>query len=53
LKKEACSYEVIINIFSHFGRIEAVKFIVKDNYKNMCLVKLASVEESFIAMANL
>lgn len=53
LRAEACNYEVIVNLFSSFGNIEAVKFLVKDTYKHMCLVKFGSMEESFQAMAEM
>lgn len=53
LKKEACDYEVIGNIFSPFGKIVGLKFINMENYKNMCLVKFNTLEESFNALAHL
>jgi RNA recognition motif-containing protein len=53
LKTEACNYEQIFEIFRTFGNVEAIKFKVLDHYKNMCLVKYSSLEESLAAMANL
>lgn len=53
LKTDACNYEIMFDLLKQFGKVEAIKFKVLDHYKNMCLAKFFSVEESVTAMANL
>lgn len=53
LVKEVCKEDVIRGYFSAYGRIEAVKFLFMDGGKNMCHLKMASIEESLNAMAYL
>jgi len=53
LLKEVCTEETIRAHFSSYGRIEAIKFILMENNKNMCLLRMASLEESLNAMAYL
>jgi len=53
LPKEICSEEIMRNAFAPFGRIEAIQFKFMDNNRNMCLIRMASMEESLNAMAHL
>ncbi len=64
LVKEACYENIIKNYFSAYGRIEGIKyalfiqpfidrFLFMEGGKNMCLLKMASIEESLNAMAHL
>jgi len=54
LVKEVCTDEnVIKNYFSQYGKVEAIKFLFGDNSKNMCLLRMGSIEESLRAMAYL
>ena len=53
LKTDACNFETMFDILKKFGKIEALKFKVLDHYKNMCLVRYSSLDESLVAMANL
>lgn len=53
LIKEMCSEDIIRKTFSQFGRIEAIQFKFMDNNRNMCLIRMASMEESLNAMAHL
>lgn len=53
LVKEVCTEDIMRNTFSPYGRIEALQFKFMDFKKNMCLIRMASMEESLNAMANL
>jgi len=53
LVKEVCNEDLMRKVFPNFGRVEAIKFLFMDNSKNMCLLKMASLEESLNAMAYL
>jgi len=53
LMREICHEELIRKYFCQFGRVEAIKFLFMDNNKNMCLLRMASIEESLNAMAHL
>jgi len=48
-----CTDDIIKNLFAPYGTIEGIKFIFMENNRNMCLIKFATLEESFWAMANL
>eukprot|EP00331_Platyophrya_macrostoma_P009992 CAMPEP_0176433480 /NCGR_PEP_ID=MMETSP0127-20121128/16047_1 /TAXON_ID=938130 /ORGANISM="Platyophrya macrostoma, Strain WH" /LENGTH=684 /DNA_ID=CAMNT_0017815915 /DNA_START=144 /DNA_END=2198 /DNA_ORIENTATION=- len=51
LVKEACTESIIRQLFEGFGRVDAMRFLFVDNIKNMCIVRMGSVEESLNAMA--
>lgn len=53
LKKEVCKESTLYNIFSEYGKVEAVKILCYSNEKNMALVKFYSMEDSFEAIAHL
>jgi len=53
LQIQCCKDDIVRQLFAQYGNIEAIKFIFMDNNRNMCLVRYASLEESFWAMANL
>jgi hypothetical protein len=41
------------SLFEKYGNVEGIKFIFGEKNKNMCLVKMSSLEESLSAMAHL
>ena len=54
LVKEVCKdKKALSNLFSPYGEIKAVKPLFGENGKNMCLIKMKSVEESLKAIAHL
>ena len=66
LIKEMCTEDVMRNYFSPYGRIEAIQYLFVENFlakflrikcmennRNMCLIRMASMEESLNAMAYL
>eukprot|EP01017_Pseudomicrothorax_dubius_P027440 TRINITY_DN3165_c0_g1_i1.p1 TRINITY_DN3165_c0_g1~~TRINITY_DN3165_c0_g1_i1.p1 ORF type:complete len:580 (-),score=105.25 TRINITY_DN3165_c0_g1_i1:146-1885(-) len=48
-----CKDEIIRNLFSPFGEIEALKFLFHENNRNMCLVRFSNLQDSIWALANL
>lgn len=54
LVKEACKDQSTLrSCFEQYGRVEAIKFLFGDNGKNMCLLKMPSIEDALRAMAYL
>lgn len=53
LKQEACKDQIIGGLFSPFGQILDIKFIVKDQIKYMALVKFDTMEHAFSAMVQM
>jgi len=53
LVKDVCREDIIREYFSPYGRIEAMKFLFMEGNKNMCLMRMASMEESLSAMGHL
>ena len=39
LKSSACENEIIKDLFSPFGKIEAINFLTKGSKKCMCLIR--------------
>jgi RNA recognition motif-containing protein len=54
LVKDLCKDQSILRAqFSGYGKVEGLKFIFGDNGKNMCLLKMPSIEDALRAMAYL
>jgi len=53
LMRDICQEDIIRRYFMIYGRIEAIKFLLMENNKNMCLLRMASIEEALNAMAYL
>ncbi|KRX09225.1 hypothetical protein PPERSA_05894 [Pseudocohnilembus persalinus] len=46
LKKEGCNEINLIKFLEGFGQIEGIKLLVKQNFKNMALIKMKNVEQA-------
>jgi len=53
LKKESCDYEIIHSLFSKFGTVLKISFILMFNCRNMALVKFSTLSEAINAMSEL
>lgn len=54
LTKEVCKdQKTIKDYFGCIGRVEGMKFLFGDNGKNMCLLRLPSIEDALRALAHL
>ena len=54
LVKDACEDQSTLRShFEKYGKVEAIKFLFGDNGKNMCLLKMPSIEDALKAMAHL
>jgi len=52
LVKEVCQDETKLReLFGKYGNVEGLKFILEEKNKNMCLVKMATMEESLKTMS--
>eukprot|EP00825_Cyclidium_porcatum_P045524 TRINITY_DN6936_c0_g2_i3.p4 TRINITY_DN6936_c0_g2~~TRINITY_DN6936_c0_g2_i3.p4 ORF type:complete len:166 (-),score=16.40 TRINITY_DN6936_c0_g2_i3:247-744(-) len=53
IKQEICTEQNIINLFSRFGELQKIKLFVKDVIKCMGLIKFATTEQAYQAMAEM
>eukprot|EP00825_Cyclidium_porcatum_P051470 TRINITY_DN9477_c0_g1_i5.p1 TRINITY_DN9477_c0_g1~~TRINITY_DN9477_c0_g1_i5.p1 ORF type:complete len:324 (-),score=56.11 TRINITY_DN9477_c0_g1_i5:92-1063(-) len=53
LKKEACNEQFLIDLFSKYGKVMGIKIIIQQNCKNMCLIKMGSIEQAICCVAYL
>mmetsp|Transcript_918 Transcript_918/g.823 ORF Transcript_918/g.823 Transcript_918/m.823 type:complete len:138 (-) Transcript_918:223-636(-) len=53
LVKDICTHDIIKGYFSIYGNIESMKFLFMEGGKNMCLLKMGSIEEALNTMVYL
>lgn len=53
LKKDTCNQQFMMDLFSKYGKVEGVKIISQQNFKNMCLVKMGNIEQAICSIAYL
>eukprot|EP00828_Plagiopyla_frontata_P021805 TRINITY_DN28395_c0_g1_i2.p3 TRINITY_DN28395_c0_g1~~TRINITY_DN28395_c0_g1_i2.p3 ORF type:complete len:131 (-),score=15.39 TRINITY_DN28395_c0_g1_i2:209-601(-) len=51
LRPEACSQEIILQVFGMVGFVQNIKFLLEDPQKKMCLIKYNTIEQSLNAVA--